>query len=1148
MGRDNSTDVLEGFAVERRLGRGVSSVDLVRHVRTGERYAVKHVRTRTAAASALALQEAQRWVGLPEHPYITACHFTRFGGRHLAIFGEYVTGGSLADRLALRTAPPDDEAEALNGMLTIAAQTAWALDAAHVSGTLHLDVKPSNILLTEDGTAKLTDFGVSAHAWSRAEVQDRQLKAWLEETAGPLDTTTETFAAMRENARRSLGLVSVEEDPVPGRRSLPYSSPEQAEGRALDEATDVWSWAVTLLEMMVGEQTWQSGTVAPYVLQAAARGPLRPQSLRFPRELTELLDACFQAEPSRRPGSLPELADRVLEIAARATGTPPALVPPPRPEPEAVDFRLEDRRMPHGGIWRSGHALLSLASELTGLPFARTAPFWPSDVGGMKSRLLQELNAVNEAHRMLAEEDGPATPERTEVMGQALLSAARILDRLGDSTGATQRYRANVELMGETPSVDLAEALTALANHLYNTGDTEETARVGERALAVARQLPASAESTELLATALNTRARGITDPEVRLELFQEAAEEAVAAGHRAGAAMTFLNTALVLRDLGRDEAARDCLRQVEEWLDDPEPIAGLDRARQAEMWLMLAENYVTDSALALRRAAKAHGILEELVAHGRGDLLGLLGHAHFFTAKMYEREGTLRGAADAYRKARECLETAVREDGRAALVHDLAEACDHMAAVLWDDSPQEAMEASEAGLARWVQLVALEGVARWGPALAETYRKTGVVHLKTRQHGAAEDHYAKGLEVTRHPEFPDSSPGRLATAGLLREWAILHRRRGERDAARRRCEQALGLLDEAGNHDHAQLRLLTRYTLTGLLFDERRPEEVLRMEKVTLAEIEAAVARGALREEHLAEGVHRVAEGAGDWGEFALAVECGETALRIYRRLAEEGRGSGLYDATGRVATQLGTDLVRLGRLPEAERVFTEALRCLGIAERAGEAGSDLHRASGVPRSAMAALVFRQLPLVEALLRMTSADLDGCMDHLSQRVAQAVITARTQGHGSGAWQELAQCVGLLGWLEKSLDDTSVRALLSDTGFLLGTQASRENRPSAAEHGFRTAVDGWRIMAGAHPDGMGAEYVEKWFVALLHLLTTQVGRGHTGAAERTRSELASAVRDVRPEQEEQWSRLAADVWSTASAERGPADEAGHVPG
>jgi serine/threonine protein kinase len=91
---------LDEFVVLRSLGRGsFGRVKLVENERTGRRYAVKEIMARGPEAASRFLLEAQHWIDLPEHPNIADCYFVRAVGERIAIFSEFVEGGSLRDAI-----------------------------------------------------------------------------------------------------------------------------------------------------------------------------------------------------------------------------------------------------------------------------------------------------------------------------------------------------------------------------------------------------------------------------------------------------------------------------------------------------------------------------------------------------------------------------------------------------------------------------------------------------------------------------------------------------------------------------------------------------------------------------------------------------------------------------------------------------------------------------------------------------------------------------------------------------------------------------------------------------------------------------------------------------------------------------------------
>jgi serine/threonine protein kinase len=174
---------------------------------------------------------------------------------------EYIEGPTLAD---LMDTGLDDER--IPGLLD---QIAAGLDYAHARGVIHRDIKPGNVLITEDGRAVLADFGL----------------AWLLEGA---------------HLTLTGGVIGTPE----------YMSPEQAGGEPLDHRSDVYSLGVMLYEMLVGERPFVAETPigvllkhlqdpAPSVLVA------RPE---LPPGVGEVLSRVLAKAPSDRYSSAGELA------------------------------------------------------------------------------------------------------------------------------------------------------------------------------------------------------------------------------------------------------------------------------------------------------------------------------------------------------------------------------------------------------------------------------------------------------------------------------------------------------------------------------------------------------------------------------------------------------------------------------------------------------------------------------------------------------------------------------------------------------------------------------------------------------------------------------------------------------------------------
>ncbi len=224
------------------------------------------------------------------HPNICTLHDV--GPNFLVM--ELVEGEMLSDRIRQGPIPVGES-------LVIARQIADALEAAHEKGIVHRDLKPGNVIVKQDASVKVLDFGLAKVEPPRSSGGD------------PENSPTLTMSATQMGV--ILGTAS-------------YMAPEQARGKPVDKRADIWAFGVVLYEMVTGKRLFTGEDLAE-ILASVVKSD--PDLSAAPRELRRLLEKCLEKDPRKRLRDIsgvelllepePEASPQLASPSARAGKT-----------------------------------------------------------------------------------------------------------------------------------------------------------------------------------------------------------------------------------------------------------------------------------------------------------------------------------------------------------------------------------------------------------------------------------------------------------------------------------------------------------------------------------------------------------------------------------------------------------------------------------------------------------------------------------------------------------------------------------------------------------------------------------------------------------------------------------------------------------
>jgi serine/threonine-protein kinase len=415
---------------------------------------------------------------------------------------EYVAGETLADLLArTATLPPEQT-------LAIVRPVLAALAYVHEQGLVHRDVKPANVLLAQDGTVKLTDFGI----------------------AQALAAATQTRTG------EVLG-------------SVHYLAPERLTGARATPASDCYAVGVLLYRLLTGRLPFQGDDVAGVIAQQLHHPPSPPSAVRsgLPAWLDQVVLHALAKEPAERypsaaallaalnPEPTAPLSATALQAAVRAADQPrgvartqhlryrdarrsardaPSQEPTPPVEPTAPPARPR-RRVPAWG-WRPA-VLGALALVL--LAFASQAGSWWSERSAQPSTPHTPVVVVASTPRPTA---APSTPmPATAIPRAAIRATSPPSTRPGNAPLLAVPVQPTPALQGSVGAVrGLVQEVIASGRVTKKRGELQETVGKLERQIPAGEYKEAREQARKLAETVRELVVENQLDPAVAERLL----------------------------------------------------------------------------------------------------------------------------------------------------------------------------------------------------------------------------------------------------------------------------------------------------------------------------------------------------------------------------------------------------------------------------------------------------------------------------------------------------------------------------------------------------------------------------------------------------------------------------------------------------
>ncbi len=314
--------VLGHYHVVRTLGRGgMGAVYEANDTRLNRQVALKVLPTKMANNPEWFKRferEAQAVAAL-NHPNIVTIHSVEEADDVHFIILELV-GGKTLDQLIPEDGLPIEQ------FFDVAIPLADAIASAHKRSIAHRDLKPSNVMVDDEGRVKVLDFGIA-----------KLIEEDTPEDEAPTQMGSEALT---------------EEGKIVG--TVAYMSPEQAEGKAADHRTDIFSLGILLYEMATGDRPFVGDTKLS-ILAAIVKDtpqPIYERNIEMPRHLARIVKKALEKNLSRRYQSMVELRNDLIELKEEIDAGVPLITGGTLTDPGSMDaYRRPAEPASSKGMW-----------------------------------------------------------------------------------------------------------------------------------------------------------------------------------------------------------------------------------------------------------------------------------------------------------------------------------------------------------------------------------------------------------------------------------------------------------------------------------------------------------------------------------------------------------------------------------------------------------------------------------------------------------------------------------------------------------------------------------------------------------------------------------------------------------------------------